>query len=172
MARVSGASTSVQATLAGATPGVLAAAGDYAANDVLSGDADNTEGVAWIVPSIGIRSGGSGWIVKVVATFSVDALVPRLRLWLFNANPSASELDDNAAFTIAAADRTKLLGYIDLPALADAGAVSAAQTIDIRQHFKCAADSASLYMIVQTLDAFTNESAGMTATFAFDAVMD
>lgn len=158
---VGGTPLVIAATLNGAAP-VIAAAGDYAANDVLSDDADNGEGHAWLFAGAARVSGGGGWIVRVIATFSVDGLVPRLRVWFFNANPSASELDDNAAFSIAVADRSKLIGYIDLPALADAGAISVAQNIADKLPYTCAASD--LYAIVQTLDAFTNESAGMTAT--------
>ena len=172
MSRATGSATTVLGTLSGASTGVIAAAGDYAANDILSNSATNGAGVAWVFDRISRQGGGSGWIMGARLTCSVDALVPRMRLWLFDANPSASELDDNAAFSLAVADRTKLIGYIDFNALTDAGAVSVTVRDDLRIPFKCAAGDDAVYGILQTLDAFTNESAGMTVTISLHAVGD
>jgi hypothetical protein len=141
---------------------VLAAAGDYAANDVLSQSASDTVGVHWVFADAARSSGGSGWVTKLRVTSSVEGLTARLRLWLFDADPSASEKDDNAAFNLVAADRAKCLGYIDLPAMIDAGAVSFSQNTTERFRYVCATGSTSLFGIVQTLDAITGEAASMT----------
>jgi hypothetical protein len=165
--KVGSAQVAISGTVGGAT--TIAAAGDYAANDILS---DSTSaGVAWLFTGLARYSGGTGTIYRANITGSVDALVPRLRLWLFNANPSGSTLNDNAAFSIAAADRTKILGYIDFPAMIDAGAVSYTQNITDRLGF-AAVGSANIYGILQTLDAFTNEAASMTVTITLFAVQD
>lgn len=159
---VGGIGVSVRATLNAVSPGVIAAAGDYAANDVLSQSATNDAGVHWVFANAARVAGGSGWITKVRATCSVDALTPRLRIWLFDADPATSEKDDNAAFNLTAADRAKWIGCVDLPALSDAGAISVTQNTTERFRFVCASGSRDLLAIVQTLDAITNESASMT----------
>lgn len=158
--------------LSGATPGVIAATGDYAANDVVSNAVTDGQGVAWVFDNVVRGNGLGGWILGAVLTCSVDAMVPRLRLWLFNDTPASSELDDNSAFSLAAADRVKIVGYIDFNALGDAGAISVSVRDDLRLPFKCAASGAALYGVLQTLDAFTNESAGMTVTISLHAVSD
>jgi len=172
LGQVGGFTNVIFGTLSGASSGVLAAAGNYDANDIWSNSATNGAGVAWLFSDAAKDIGGTGVIVGVTATLSVDNITPRLRLWVFNANPSASELDDNAALSIAAADRTKLMGYVDLPGLADAGAISYSQVFNLVQPFKCASTSRDLYGIVQTLDAVTGEAADMTLTVALHVLQD
>lgn len=157
-----GVCATIRGTLNAVSPGVIAAAGDYAANDVLSQSATNNAGVHWVFTNAARSAGGSGWITKARATCSVDAMATRLRIWLFDADPTETEKDDNAAFSLASADRAKCLGYIDLPAFSDAGAVSFAQNTTERFRFVCASASRDLFAIVQTLDAITNEAASMT----------
>lgn len=146
----------------------IAAAGNYAAGAVISGDADNGEGAAWefTFPE-GAYAQSEGVITHGVATFSVDALVPRLYMDVFKANPSASELDDNAAATIALADRLKYLGTVKFEPLSDRGELSGAESFPYIPYSLDPGES--LYGIVRTLDAFTNESAGMTGTFVLSA---
>lgn len=159
--RVAGNGYAVRGTLNGSSPGTIAAAGDYSANDILSDSATDTQGHYWVFDDAAAVSGGSGWICKLLATCSVDALTTRLRVWFFKSAPTTTEMDDNAAFNLTAADRGAVVGYLDLPAFADAGAVSYAQNISDRLPFTASGDD-KLYAVVQTLDAFTNESAGMT----------
>jgi hypothetical protein len=154
----------IQCTLNGAAPGTLAAAGDYAALDVLSQSASNGVGVAWVIPGAGRVNGGAGRIVGGVITTSVAAFAAKFRMYVFDANPSASELDDNAALSIAAADRTKLIGTLQWATDGtNVGGVSLNElTNTLALPFKCAAASTDLYGILVTVDAETNESAGMT----------
>lgn len=160
--RVGGSTAFVRATLNSVSPGVIAAAGDYAALDVLSQSASNGVGVHWILPSIARVTGYGGTIDRVIATLSGTAVTAQLRLHLFNADPSASEKDDNAAFLLHVNDRAKYLGFIDLPALATSGSSGVAWAqVAANFKFKTAAD-ANLYFLVQTIGAFTNETAGMT----------
>lgn len=169
-AKTVGIATFVQGTCDGAN--ALAAAGDYAANDVLSNDAGAGAGDPWLFTGLARVSGGSGVITRAVITSNVEAWTPRLRLWLFNAAPSsATEQDDNSAFLLDADDKTKLIGYIDFDASADAGEVSVTQNLDVRMTFK-AVGSANIYGILQTLDAFTNETAGMLVTIELHALQD
>lgn len=161
--QVGGTPQTIQATLNALAP-VIAAAGDYTAGDVLSDAVTDTTGHPFVFAGAARTAGGGGWIVRLMLTLSVDAAVPRTRWWFFNAAPTTTEQDDNAAFDLTVADRTKLVGYIDLPALADAGHVAVAQNISDKLAYRCAGSGTSLFSICQTLDAFTNEAAGMTAT--------
>lgn len=154
----------VQCTLNGAAPGTLAAAGDYGALDVLSQSASNGVGVAWVIPGAGRVNGGAGRIVGGVITTSVAAFAAKFRMYVFDANPSASELDDNAALSIAAGDRSKLIGTLQWATDGtNVGGVSLNElTNTLPLPFKCAAADTNLYGILVTVDAETNESAGMT----------
>lgn len=164
---VVGYQTTVEGTVGGAN--IIAAAGDYAAGDVLS---DSTSaGVAWLFTGLARVSGGSGTIYNAEVNCSVDALVPRLRLWLFNSDPTNSVRNDNAAKSIVAADRSKLIGYIDFPAMIDIGTVAYAQNQESRVGF-VASGSANIYGILETLDAFTNESASMTVQIRLQAIQE
>jgi hypothetical protein len=145
-----------------------AAAGNYDANDIVSNSATGDAGVANVLPV-----GGKGEIVKftkILAKCSEDSVTWRLRLHFYDINPTAAqvEMDDQAAadFAKVAAGRTGYKGYIDLPAMVDGGTVMAfADAKLLSEQFACAEDDFNLYFIVQTLDAETNEAAGMTLTF-------
>ncbi len=148
----------------------LAAAGDYAANDVLSNDADAGEGdpieFANFVPVAGMV----GTIFAGTFAASVEIL-PRIRLHFFNSTPNAStEMDDNAAFAIVDADQANYLGFMDFETAADVGGISFGRSQGVLIPFYCA--GTTLYAIAQTLDAFTNESAGMTITFQLFGYLD
>lgn len=108
-ARIAGTGAAVRGSLNSASPGVIAAAGDYLAGDILSDGASDGTGHYWVFEDAAALSGGSGWICKLLATCSVDALVPRLRVWFFRSAPTTTELDDNAAFNLTAADRAAAL---------------------------------------------------------------
>lgn len=164
---VPGATTRVRATLNAVSPGIIAAAGDYVAGDVLN--QSTTVGVHWVLPSIARVIGSGGLIYKILANVSVAAMVPRLRLHLFNAVPTVLQ-NDNVALLLDLDDRNKYVGYIDLPAFQTSGSSEFAWAeADISWVFNTALDR-NLYMVVQTLDAFTNESAGMTLDFVVTAV--
>jgi hypothetical protein len=162
-----------------ALPPALAAAGDYAANDVLNDSA--SAGHAWVIPNIARVAGLGGTITRIAFTLSVLAATPRLRLHFFNALPSAASLtNDNTAFKLDADDRSAWLFSVDLPALAPPGSggtadgtseVSVAVKGEMAEDFVTGADR-NLYVIVELLDAFTNESAGMTATLHVTARQD
>ena len=148
----------------------VAAAGDYAANDVMSNSATGDAGVAKAVPV-----GGKGEIVNVrqiIATCTEDSVLNRLRLHFYNYSPAAAdvEMDDNAAFDFAK-NATGLAGYvgsIDIPAFRDGGtsmAVAEGNLID--KLLACSTSDGNLYMVIETLDAETSETAGMTLKFDF-----
>lgn len=156
----------VRGTLAGADPGVIAAAGDYGALDVLSNDADDTEGAVWTFTNAARNAGGTVEIHSVLTTLSADAMAHKLRIHLFNAIPTGSEADDNAAGNIVIANRNLYVGLLDLTADSlDLGTVNVGQLILATPlKVRCAAGSRNLYGIAQTVDAETGEAAGMTMT--------
>lgn len=147
----------VTATLAGDSTPAVAAAGDYADNDIVSNSATNGAGVAWVFADMARVEAGKGRILTALITCSVAAVVASFRLHLFTANPSASELDDNAAFSVHANDQDKYLGWIDFPALV----AGRSFVDDLNIPYTCAASSTSLYGILQITDAETGEVASM-----------
>ena len=172
MSKIGGYSTRILGTLAGATAGVIEAAGNYTALTVVSNSDTGGAGVAWNFNNVARGLGGSGLIIGLKTTASAASMTTRLRLWLFHTTPTASELDDQAAFSLDADDRTKVVGYITLPALVDHGEVAYAQDLDIRIPFRCVESDSDLYGILQTVDAETNEAASMTITLELNVVQD
>ena len=154
-----GGPTVVTGSLAGDTTPAIAAAGDYADNDILSNSA--SAGGAWLFPDMAGVDGGAGEIVGAILTCSVAALASTFRLWLFDANPSASSLNDNAAFSLHASDQDKLIQTIDFVTTASLGGVGGSITATLSKPYTCAAADTDLYGILQATDAITNESAGM-----------
>lgn len=143
---------------------ILAAAGDYSAGDILSDAvADGTGTAITFTFPEGVALSEELIVTHATLTASVDALVPRVDLDLFDANPSSSELDDNAAASVAAADREEFIGTINFPALADRGAIAVAETTCYIP-FRLADGTRAIRGIARTVDAFTNESASMTIT--------
>ena len=148
----------------------LAAAGDYAVEDVLSESATDTVGSAFKFEHVARRNGGPFSIRKLVALLTTTALTPRLTLYLFTRSPS-SELDDNAANTaVATADRPFYVGRIELPAMTDLGGNSEAiATPDTGSNLPlegvCHPADDSLYGIAVTEDAVTGEAAAMRLIF-------
>lgn len=152
----------VSGSLTGDTTPAIAAAGDYADNDIMSDSA--SAGVAWVFADMAGVNGGSGEIVGAALTCSVAALASTFRLWLFNANPSASSLNDNAAFSLHASDQDKLVQTVDFATTASLGGVAGSITAALSKPFTCAVADNDLYGILQATDAITNETAGMIVT--------
>lgn len=149
-----------------------AAAGDYAANDVVSNSATGDAGVAGQIAAAVTNNGEVAILDSVSAVCSEDSVVFRLRLHFYNYNPAAAdvEMDDNAAFDFAknATGAAGYLGYVDLPAFADRGtSASHSQADNLRKLLKCGASTTTLYYVVQTLDAEANETTSMTIRFDF-----
>lgn len=137
----------------------LAAAGNYAAEDVLSESA--TAGTAWIFRG----TGGSGYITKAQAICETTGLTPRLILYLFNVLPTSNLYDNVANTALLHADLAKYIGKIDFPALEDLGgdseALASPSTYGNLPIAFCTKDVAqTLYGILVTRDAITGESAG------------
>jgi hypothetical protein len=168
---VSGRTRTVRGTLRGRVSGVIAAAGNYAALDVISQSATDGEGEAWEFADVA-RVGTGGLIIGASVSFSAQSMTARTRLWLFTDNPQSCELDDNAAFSLDIDDLDKRLPYIDFPALVDFGEVTFAQNISDRIGFQLPTDGSKLWGILQFVDAETNEAADMTATITLHILED
>ncbi len=139
----------------------LAAAGDYAAEDVLSESA--TLGSAWLfqgLPAI-------GRITKAQAICSITALTPRLTLYLFRGLPT-SALNDNVANTaLLHADLSKYIGKIDFTGMEDLGGdsesiVTPSTSGNLPLDYET--EDNSLWGVLVTRDAITGEVAGMSMT--------
>lgn len=140
-----------------------AAAGNYTAGDVISNSATSGQGKVWTFANCARLPGGTGWITGAMNKFSAQSMVARTRWWVFHTLPTASELDDNDAFSLDADDEDKLaVPYpLEFTALADHGEVVCGFNYD-KVEFKCAAGDRNLYVVQQFVDAETNEAAGMT----------
>lgn len=142
----------------------LAAAGDYAADDVLSESA--SAGTPWNFANVMDARGGSGKIVKAVALLETTALTPGLTLFLFHTVPT-SVLNDNVANTaVLHADEANFVGRITFPAMADLGTgdseavvTPSLDTGNLPLSFVCATADVDLYGVVVTRDAITGETA-------------
>ena len=147
----------------------VAAAGDYAALDVMSNSATDTAGLPLKLPDIARVNGGPVTIRRIVAKCSEDAVLTRLRLHWFNVEPLPAEveMDDNIAFDIkTAAGRIKNLGSTLLSAFVDRGAaasVSTTEQLEVTLHANPA--SRDLWFVITTEDAEANETAGMSLEF-------
>lgn len=146
----------------------LAAAGDYAAEDVLSESA--TVGSPFVFQGVVRRAGGAFRIEQAVALLSTTALAPRITLYLFNALPT-SALNDNVANTaVLTADRERYVGRIEFPAMVDLGGNSEAYAMldtgaNLPMQGLCNPKDTSIYGIAVTEDPITGEVAGMTLQF-------
>ena len=101
-------------------------------------------------------SGGQVIINSVSLRIDAAALpttISTFRLHLYNAAPTA--IADNAAFNLIAADRAKYLGYVDISSPIDVGDTLWSQDNGIGTIVKLAANSTTLYGVLQTVAAYT-----------------
>lgn len=124
----------------------------YALGDVLNESA--SAGTVWTFAAIGPTAGRIliTAIVLEIDVAAVPAGMGAFRLHLYDAAPTA--INDNAAFDLAAGDRTKYLGFIDIPLPEKLGSTLWAQDDTIRKQVKLAAASTSIYGMLETRSAF------------------
>ena len=132
----------------------------YAANDVV---ADSTSAATLMAFANLVRvNAGGGYIVRASLVTDKKSITPRLRIHLFNAsNPTIA--NDNVAHKELYADVGKRLGYFDLPAMVTAADTtnstsSRAEDGTLRQWIQAAASTRTIYVLLETLDAFTPAS--------------
>jgi len=129
----------------------------YAANDVVSDSTSSTTLLA--ISGCARVNAGAGYITGIRVITDKKSITPRIRAHLYNAsNPTRSV--DNTAMQVLYADISKRIGQIDLPAMTTGADTtnstsSQAQDLTIRLPFVCAAASTTLYLLLETLDAFT-----------------
>ena len=150
---------------------LCAAAGDYAAGDVMTSTATADQGQAVRVPNLARVPGGVAVIRSIRAVCSEDAVANNLRLHFFTEAPLVAEveMDDNAPFSIiTAAGAEKWVGSILLNAFVDRGTLAAtSDNPDLLEAFVCHESDDGLYMVVVTEQIEANESADMTIRFEF-----
>jgi hypothetical protein len=128
----------------------------YTAGDVVG----DTGGSAIIsLTSVG-PSGGFVLVQSISLVFS-DSVVPSgmgaFRLHLYSASPTA--IADNAAFDLVSGERDTYMGFIDLPTPQDLGSTIYTQTDYPGRLIKLAAASTTLFVEIETRNAYTPVSA-------------
>jgi hypothetical protein len=144
---------------------IAVAAGNYADNDVISNDADAGEGDPLEFASVVRSAGGAAKVIGATLSMSEDGILATSELFLFSQAPTATEMDDNAAFAgVGAADQPYYLGSIVFAALADAGELSFAlpTVLTPAAPLLVHAVATSIFGILVLRDAEINETAGMT----------
>lgn len=143
------------------TGNVIAAAGDYADNDIISHSASNGVGLPWKFTGLGRIASGTGVITGVSLQTTVTNFAATVRVHLFSSIPTGSEFDDNSALSITTTDRGKYLGYVSVAASENMGGFSYGETEGLNKKYYSDA-SGDVYAIVQLTDAVTGEVAGMS----------
>lgn len=139
------------------------AAGNYADNDVVSNSDTNGEGDALEFTNAVKGNAGAGRLVGASIACDTAAVTASTRIHLFSQEPTASELDDNAAFSLHADDVPYYLGFVQMDALSSGFALPSTLTPGAPL-FVHAESGKSLFGILQFTDAETNEAAGMVFT--------
>jgi len=141
----------------------LAAAGNYAAEDVLCENA--TTGQPWLFTNMALKPGGWGRIIQAQVFWETTALTPKLTIYLYNKLPTC-ELRDNVLSTgPLAADLPFYRGRLDFPAMEDLGGMSTSIITpstygNTPLDYKCDNTSTLLYGVAVLRDAVTDEAAG------------
>lgn len=125
----------------------------YTAMDVLgTGTGDDA-----IITLSGIGPSGGFVIVQsielVLGIASVPSGMTSFRVHFHNVKPGAAA--DNSAFDVVSADRSKYIGYIDLPTPVDLGSTCFTQVDFPGKLFKLDTGSTSLFCELQTIGGFT-----------------
>ena len=128
----------------------------YAAGDVVG----DTGGSAIISLTEAGPSGGFVIIQSISLIFS-DSTVPSgmgaFRVHLYSASPTA--IADNAAFDLVSGERASYLGFVDLAAPQDLGSTIYTQVDYPGRLVKLAAASTTLFVEIETRNAYTPVSA-------------
>ena len=135
----------------------------YTASDVIgiadSGTPANAGSAIHTLASAG-PTAGHVMITDATLTINLTAIpsgMTTFRLHLYSASPTA--ILDNAAMSVAAADRATYLGFVDIPTIKDCGAILHAQATGVNKVVKLAAASTTLYGVLELIGAYTPASA-------------
>ena len=100
------------------------------------------------------RSGKSSGLLQNVLIAMPDAQTPTLDVFLFNANPSASTITDRTAFSVAAADQSKIRGIVHMSDCTNMGTGTFCQQTNLAAPFALVAGQ-TLYAAIVARNAFT-----------------
>ena len=145
---------------------VAVASGNYADNDVISDGETNGTGTALEFANTVRVSGGSAKIISASISYTAaTAIAATSELMLFSQTPTASEMDDNAAWGgVGAADVPYYLGSIAFSAGTDVGASTFGlpTTLTPAAPLFVRSEATSIFGILVLRDAEINETASMT----------
>lgn len=131
----------------------------YAANDVVS---NNTSASTLLAFDVMREGGTSAYLVSARLTTNQKSITPRIRVHVFNAT-SVTVAADNAAYKSVYADFSKRVAVFDLPALTTAADTTNSDSSHASDHtlripVSAAPGDTKLYVLLETLDAFTPTS--------------
>lgn len=157
---------------AGSTTIIAAAAGDYAAGNVISNSSTDTTGVPNRANAMSRTTGGCAILqgIRAVCGATSGLVVAPIRLYWFAYPPTPTEveMDDRAAFAInTLPGGNKYVGSTLLNGFVDRGAVSVSDTVGIQEALRTAPQDDGLYFVATFEGAEANESAGMPIRFDF-----
>jgi hypothetical protein len=140
------------------------AAGDYAANDVVSADAETTATTPLRGITVARVNGGAGYLVLGKLTNEIAAWVAGMRMDLYTvAQPTTALTGDNVASAPKFANDGQYISSIEFSILATPTGSDLRRQVrdDIRIPFKCAVADTKVYYRLVTLAAETNETGSM-----------
>ena len=126
----------------------------YSANDVIGCGT----GSVFQIPNVGRINGGTQYLVGVRVEANQLNLVPILKLHFFKAgDPTIA--GDNVQYSELYADRAKRIGVATMPAMSSASGTSTnmsrTEDLTFRYPMVCQANSRSIFVAVETVNAFT-----------------
>jgi hypothetical protein len=138
----------------------LPAVAEYTAGDVLAATATNTNGRCWFFDKLARVKGGGFYIVKATVNSQSESVTPRIALQLYSQEAVGERDDNDAAASPQPGDGTFFKGEIPLPAMLSRGdnsyTVATPGTYgNLPYPFVCHPTSRGIYIIVITLDTFT-----------------
>jgi hypothetical protein len=148
----------------------ILAAGNYAANDVIS--EHGSTGTVWTFAKATLGLGGYGRVVKATMIAETTLLTFIGALFLYNAAPTCVLNDNVANDGVKFADDAQFLGRIEFPALAPevAGVAPVAEAKEqvaasnLPLPFMTGAALKDIYGVLVATDSETNETAGEDLT--------
>lgn len=135
---------------------------EYTAGDVIgaadASNAANAGDAIWVFSGVPVRSIVEGVSLRIDLT-AVPSGMTSFRLHLYSSAPTA--ILDNAAWDLVAGDRTKYLGYVDLPTPTDLVSTLWSQADSVNKRIQT--DSGTIYAMLQTTSTYTPASAMVLA---------
>ncbi|MBM3136392.1 MAG: hypothetical protein FJZ89_14150 [Chloroflexi bacterium] len=132
----------------------------YIPNDTVSNSTSATTPLA--LSSVFRVASGSAYLVGLRLETNLKSITPRFRVHFFAVN-NPTVAADNVAYKEVYADAANRRGFVDLPAMSTAvdttnSDMSQAEDFTIRRPMVAAAAATGLWVVLETLDAFTPAS--------------